>query len=99
MFEDLVRERVEKTVRLTEKLLEQAQASGYAVDTVVLIGGSARVPLVIKQLQDALPVAPQHWEKQDVAVALGAAYHAARLWGRMPPAGRSSPSCNGPGRR
>ena len=90
VFEDLVRERVEKTVRLTEMLLKEAQASGCAVDTVVLIGGSARVPLVIQQLQAALPVTPQRWEKQDVAVALGAAYHAAQVFigerPRRPPA-------------
>jgi molecular chaperone DnaK (HSP70) len=82
-FEGLIARHVEETVRLTRSVVEEARGSGHAVETVVLIGGSSRVPLVQRLLsKDArLPVEPQRWQQQDVAVALGAAYHGHTLWG------------------
>jgi molecular chaperone DnaK len=74
-FEALIRERIETTVRLTREVLATAKQRGQEVDTVVLIGGSSRIPLILGQLREALPLAPQEWQHQDVAVALGAAYH------------------------
>jgi actin-like ATPase involved in cell morphogenesis len=82
-FEGLISRHVEETVRLTRSVVDEARDSGHAVATVVLIGGSSRVPLVQRLLlKDAhLPVEPQRWQQQDVAVALGAAYHGQSLWG------------------
>jgi hypothetical protein len=85
-FEGLIRPRVESTVRLTRTLLDDAAARGSAVDTVVLIGGSARVPLVQGLLEEALPLEPRAWQQQDVAVALGAAWAANDRWGSPVPA-------------
>ena len=79
-LEELIGRYVDTTVSLTKELVGQAAAEGYPVDTVVLIGGSSRVPAVQRRLQDALPVAPQRWQQQDVAVALGAAHQAHLLW-------------------
>jgi GTPase Era involved in 16S rRNA processing len=82
-FEGLISRHLEETVRLTRSVVDEARDSGHAVATVVLIGGSSRVPLVQRLLlQDAhLPVEPQRWQQQDVAVALGAAYHGQSVWG------------------
>jgi molecular chaperone DnaK len=74
-FETLIRERIETTVRLTREVLATAQQRCQTVDTVVLIGGSSRIPLILSQLREALPFPPQEWQHQDIAVALGAAYH------------------------
>jgi len=82
-FEELVRDQIEETVRRTEELLADAHRSGYTVDRVVLIGGSARIPLVKQLLAKTLPVEPISWQKQDIAVALGAAYRAFKLWGEL----------------
>jgi len=82
-FEDLIREHILETVRRTEELLAEANRSGYTVDRIVLIGGSARIPLVKQLLAQTLPVAPISWQKQDIAVALGAAYSAYNLWGDL----------------
>lgn len=70
---------VEQTVQLTKNTLNEAKRQGDPVDTVVLIGGSSRVPLVQEQLAQSLPVKPLEWEKRDVAVALGAAIHAYQI--------------------
>jgi len=80
-FEERIGELVEKTVDLTRRVHEEARECGRGVDTLILIGGSTRVPLVRRRLQEALAVKPLCWQHQDVAVALGAAYHAQSQWG------------------
>ncbi len=84
-FEGLINKIVEETVRKTKLLLEQASAERQVVDTVVLIGGSSRVPLVKRLLEQSLPLKPLQWQYQDVAVALGAAYHAHNKWDGLGP--------------
>ena len=76
VFEDLIAPTLEPTVRLIRTLLEQAAHQNIAVETVILVGGSSRVPLAAHLLRETLPVEPQRWEKQDIAVALGAALFA-----------------------
>ena len=83
-FENLILRDVDYTVRLTAELVRAAGGQGFPVDTVVLIGGSSRIPLVQRTLKEALPVAPEKWQHQDVAVALGAAYFAQGLWQPRP---------------
>jgi molecular chaperone DnaK (HSP70) len=78
-FEGLIRERANKTMRKTAAMLEQARSAGFEVDTVVLVGGSARVPLVIEELNGVLArsggkAALLKYSNQDVAVALGTSY-------------------------
>ncbi len=85
LFEELIAGYVQSTVRLTQALLEESRTQGCGVDTVVLIGGSCRVPLIARTLQQMLPVATQDWHERDLAVALGAAYHGHRLWPPPPP--------------
>lgn len=80
-FEELIGEYVESTTRLTKEILDQAHAAGHEVDTVVLVGGSVRVPLVVRMLNETLPVSPLGFDKRDVAVALGAAHYTNILWG------------------
>ena len=80
-FEERIGELVEKTVDLTRRVHEEARECGRGVDTLILIGGSTRVPLVRRRLQETLAVKPLCWQNQDVAVALGAAYHAQSQWG------------------
>jgi formylglycine-generating enzyme required for sulfatase activity/actin-like ATPase involved in cell morphogenesis len=83
VFEGLIGELVDRTVRLTRTLLEKAKSQRYPVEGVVLIGGSSRVPLVQRQLAAVLPKPLQRWHHQDVAVALGAAYHGWARWGEQ----------------
>lgn len=80
IFEDLIRDKVEATVRLAAAMEERARQAGEPVDTVVLVGSSSRIPLVKELLDESLPIPPRKWEKQGIAVGLGAAYYAHRLW-------------------
>jgi molecular chaperone DnaK (HSP70) len=78
-FEGLIRARVARTMRKTSAMLEQARSSGCEVDTIVLVGGSARVPLVNQELKRVLAQSGAKAEllkyaNQDVAVALGGSY-------------------------
>jgi molecular chaperone DnaK (HSP70)/TM2 domain-containing membrane protein YozV len=83
-FESLVAKHVERTVRLTQAIQQDAAAAGCKLDSVILIGGSSRTPCIVRRLKETLQLEPRKWQKQDVAVALGAAYHAQQLWGEKP---------------
>jgi len=80
-LEELIGKYIDTTARLTKDILEESVASGCTVDTVVLIGGSSRMPLVRTLLKETLPVQPKEWQQRDMAVVLGAAYYANSLWG------------------
>ncbi len=90
-FESLVNAHVERTVRLTQTVQEFAARDGYPLDSVILIGGASRTPCIVQRLHETLKIEPREWQKQDVAVALGAAYHAQRLWGERLQATQGNP--------
>ncbi len=79
-FERMIEEYVETSARLTEEIVKQADIRGHEVDTVVLVGGSTRVPLVAQMLKETLPVNPLGFDRKDVAVALGAAHYTNIQW-------------------
>jgi WD40 repeat protein len=87
-FEGLIGEYVETSTRLTEEILKQADTRGHEVDTAVLVGGSSRVPLVMRALKETLPVEPLGFDKKDVAIALGAAHYADVRWPSARPGGK-----------
>jgi molecular chaperone DnaK (HSP70) len=83
-FEARIRPYIERTVHLTKLMCGEASAKGSPIDTVVLIGGSSRIPLVSTLLLQSLPVAPRPWAQRDFAVALGASYYAHDVWDPKP---------------
>jgi actin-like ATPase involved in cell morphogenesis len=91
MFEELIAQCVERTVHLTQLICEDAIRQGQRTDSLILIGGSTRVPLIQHRLHEALQVEPRRWQKQDIAVALGAAYHANQKWGEKRRGGQKAP--------
>ena len=79
VFESLIRERIDHSLRQVSTMMQQAKSSSAPIDTVVLVGGSARIPLVADGLtrcmkENHIAGEPLHFNKQDVAVALGASY-------------------------
>jgi molecular chaperone DnaK len=84
-FESMIQVDVDRTVRLTQELIAESKENGKVVDTIVLIGGSSKIPLVMRKLGATLPVEPKEWQHRGVAVALGAAYYAAEIWPTNPP--------------
>jgi ankyrin repeat protein/actin-like ATPase involved in cell morphogenesis len=72
-LENLIRDYVQRTVGLTRTMLQRVRDAGRALDTVVLVGGSTRIPLIQRELKACLPVEPLKTMHADVAVAMGAA--------------------------
>ena len=91
-FEDMVRGSIEATIRALSRTLRSAQVEPADLRAVVLVGGSARIPLVAQMVSAELrcrtvvDTHPQH------VVALGAATVAAHAG----PAQHDQPQHNGP---
>lgn len=79
-FETLIQPTIQKTVSKTQELLKEDLVDGHTIDSIVLIGGSTRIPLVQRLLSQALSMQPLAWEARDFAVALGAAHYANLIW-------------------
>jgi len=80
-FESLIQQLIDKTIASCSAALKDAQLTAGAIDTVVMVGGSTRVPLV-KQAVSAFFGKPVHDEvNPDEVVALGAAVQADILAG------------------
>jgi molecular chaperone DnaK len=69
-FEELTSEHLERTVEIARSTVERA---GVDIDTLILSGGSSRIPKVQRMLEGLLRVAPQKRINPDEVVALGAA--------------------------
>jgi molecular chaperone DnaK len=88
-YESIIADLVETTIACSERALEHSKAVANVgigdIDHVVLVGGSTRVPLVVRRVTEALcrrsksPTPLQ--DEVDTCVALGAAIHAAQLGG------------------
>jgi molecular chaperone DnaK (HSP70) len=79
-FNSLTGDLLERTVLLTEEMLEEAAKKGYAktsVAEVLLVGGSTRMPMIIERLEKFMN-APVKIYDPDEAVAKGAALYAER---------------------
>ena len=70
-FDALSAAYVQKAVEHTRRMLKRIDESGLRVDTVLLIGGATRMPLLREELKAVLPVALTETMYADVAVALG----------------------------
>ena len=80
-FEGLIVSLVQQTVILAKEVQREAAEAGHEPEDLLLIGGSSRVPLISNRLQAVLNTEPRRWHKQDIAVSLGAACFAERMWG------------------
>jgi molecular chaperone DnaK len=89
-LEEMIRPTLAETVTALERALRSASLAPDAVDHVLLVGGSSRIPLVAQLVSSGLgrPVAVDTHPKH--AVALGAAIVAARAAGALAPADRAT---------
>ncbi len=76
MFEAAIKLLVDRSEILLEVALDEAKLKPDDIDRVLLVGGSSRIPLVQKRLQDKFGFAPETAVNLDECVALGAAIHA-----------------------
>jgi molecular chaperone DnaK len=76
MFEEAIRSLIDRADILVEVALDEARLKPENIDKVLLVGGSSRIPLVQKRLQEKFGFAPAVAVNLDECVALGAAVHA-----------------------
>lgn len=83
-FEQLIKPLVAKTLRACRRALKDAELEVCAVDEVVMVGGSTRVPLVRAETEKYFDKTPLTSIDPDKVVAIGAAIQADILAGNKP---------------
>lgn len=78
-FEELTTPLVDKCRTLCEKVLTEAKMAWKDIDTVLLVGGSTRMPIIKKMVADVSGKTPSEDLNPDECVALGAAWQGAIL--------------------
>ncbi|MFZ5441619.1 MAG: Hsp70 family protein [Myxococcota bacterium] len=78
-FERLVRPKTEHALQIVERALVEANLQAGEIDSVLLVGGMTRVPLLRQLVATHFGKEPDTRIDPDEAVALGAAVHAAEL--------------------
>jgi molecular chaperone DnaK len=82
LLESLIEDQVELTRIPCEDALREAGKTPEDIDHVILVGGSTRVPLVRKQVEEIFQQRPAHNVNPDEVVAIGAAVEASVLSGQ-----------------
>ncbi len=80
-FENLIKDHVNRTIPEMEQAMSDAGYNKSQIDEVLLVGGSTRVPLVQKTVEDFFGRAPNKSVNPDEVVALGAAIQGGVLSG------------------
>jgi len=81
-FEDLVREDIMGTMEAVSRALRDAAVLPGAIDKILMVGGSTRIPMVSDLLEEKLGQRPHLEIDPDLCVALGAGIQAAIETGR-----------------
>lgn len=80
-FETLIEDIVKRTLAPCESALKKANLNKEDISEVILVGGSTRIPVIQKAVEDFFGKAPNHSVNPDEAVACGAAIQGAILNG------------------
>lgn len=83
LFEELTGELLERTHDPIDVVLNDAGISGQELDMVLLVGGSTRIPMVRRDIQEYLGMEPVQAVDPDFAVAEGAAIQGGILSGEL----------------
>lgn len=83
-LEMLTNDLVERTLTITQKVLDQAQVRSSDLNDVILVGGQSRSPAVRQLLTERFGKKPCSWVHPDEAVAIGAALVAHAIEGAAP---------------
>ena len=82
-FENMISDLIEKTLTCTRKALADAKLSSSEINSVVLVGGSTRVPSVVEALEKEIGKSAFKGINPDECVAMGAAIQAGVLGGEV----------------
>ncbi len=80
-FEELIYDLVQRSVEPCRKALADAGLQASQIDEVILVGGSTRVPAVMKKVEEVFGKKPNASVNPDEAVAVGAAIQAGIIRG------------------
>lgn len=80
-FERLITDLLDRCVKPVKSCIADSGLSSSQIDDIILVGGSTRVPSVIKLVQDNFGKTPKATVNPDEAVALGAAIQGGILSG------------------
>lgn len=80
-LEELIHDLVERSVAPCRQVLKDAGLQASQIDEVILVGGSTRVPMVIRKVEELFGKKPNASVNPDEAVALGAAIQAGIIRG------------------
>ncbi len=76
-FEELIRDDLTETMDAVSKAMRDAALLPGAIDKILLVGGSTRIPMVSQLLEEKLNKLPHSEVDPDLCVALGASIQAA----------------------
>jgi molecular chaperone DnaK len=82
---------IERTLAVCQDAMAEARLPVSAIDRVILVGGSTRIPLVRSRVEQFFGIAPLDQVNPEEVVAVGAAIQAAALTGAAPWRGIPSP--------
>jgi len=82
-FEQMIGDLVKRTIGPCKQALKDASLKPANIDEVILVGGSTRIPMVQKAVQDLFGKEPHRGVNPDEVVALGAAVQAGVLAGEV----------------
>lgn len=82
-FESLIEDLVKSSIEPCRKALEDANLKASEIDEVILVGGSTRIPMVQKIVEDFFGRTPSKGVNPDEVVAIGAAIQGAVLTGEV----------------
>ncbi|MBW1962394.1 MAG: Hsp70 family protein [Deltaproteobacteria bacterium] len=80
-FEELLQPLIESTLDSVSKAMNDAGTKSADLDAILLVGGSTRIPLISRLLEERTGISPHHEIHPDLCVALGAGVLASRLSG------------------
>ena len=82
-FEEMTKDLLERTHAPIDRVLEDADLSEENLDRVILVGGSTKMPMIARDIQDYLGKAPSAAVHPEYAVAEGAAVQAGMISGAI----------------
>jgi len=75
-FNKRIEDPLDRAMLAVNTFLDRARKNGVSVNTVLLVGGTAQIPVVAETLEARFNLRPVRWDRAIEAVALGAAIHA-----------------------
>ena len=82
-FENLVKEYIDKSIKLTQQTLKEANLEPKDVDEIVLVGGQTRTPKIQEEIKNLFGKEANKEINPDEVVAVGAAVQAGILQGEV----------------